>query len=127
MLLWLSSIDGAEEEPQEQEVDSPAPTPTPEPFQEEPKEEEPEEVEIVVLSDDDEEDTVQEDQPTPAMGWTTIGTKICQHMASRKDLLGGAGDPLGFNAGITDPTYCSQDVPVNLTLQLIRRESLSVI
>ena len=60
-----------EEEPQEQEVDSPAPAPTPEPIQEEPKEEEPEEVEIVVLSDDDEEDTVQEDQPTPAMGWTT--------------------------------------------------------
>ena len=60
-----------EEEPQEQEVDSPAPAPMPEPFQEEPKEE-PKEVEVVALSDDDKgEDTIQEDQPTPTMGWTT--------------------------------------------------------
>ena len=60
------------EEPQEQEVDSRALAPRPEPFQEEPKEEEFEEVEVIVLSDDvDEEDVVQEDQPIPAMGWTT--------------------------------------------------------
>ena len=66
------SMEPREEEPQEQEVDSPAPAPTPEPFQEEP-EEEPEDVEVIVLSDDDDddEDVVQEDQPTPAMGWTT--------------------------------------------------------
>ena len=56
-----------------------------------------------------------------------VGTKIRQHMASQKDLLDGAGDPLGFNAGITDPAFSSRDVPVNLTLQLTRRESLSVI
>ena len=60
-----------EEEPQEQEVDSPSPAPKPEPFQEEPEDEESEEVEVVVLSDDEEEDTVQEDQHTPAIGWTT--------------------------------------------------------
>ena len=48
-------------------------------------------------------------------------------MANQKDLLDGARDPLGFNAGITDHTYSSGDVPVNLTLQLTRRENLSVI
>ena len=53
------------EEPQEQEVDLPAPAPMPKPFQEEPKEEEPKEVEVAVLSDDEEEeDAVQEDEPT---------------------------------------------------------------
>ena len=47
--------------------------------------------------------------------------------ASQKGLLDGVGDPLGFNAGIIDPAYYSRDVPINLTLQLIRRESLLVI
>ena len=71
--LYKSMEPCEEEEPQEQEVDSPAPAPTPEPLQEELEEEEFEEVEVVVLSDDDdeEEDVIQEDQPTPAMGWTT--------------------------------------------------------
>ena len=45
--------------------------------------------------------------------------------ASRKGLLDGAGDPPGFNAGIIDPVYSFRDVPVNLTLQLIRREFIS--
>ena len=53
--------------------------------------------------------------------------KMCQHTASQKGLLDGAGDPLGFNVGLVDPAYSSQDMPVNLTLQLTRRESLSVI
>ena len=44
---------------------------------------------------------------------------------SRKGLLNGAGDPPGFNAGMIDPASSSRDVPVNLTLQLTRRESLS--
>ena len=66
------SMEPREEEPQEQEVDLSAPAPMLEPFQEEPKEEESEEVKVALLSDDDdEEDAVQEDQPTPAMGWTT--------------------------------------------------------
>ena len=65
------SMEPHEEEPQEQEVDSPAPTPTPEPFQEEPKEEESKEVEVVALSNDEEEDAIQEDEPIPPLGWTT--------------------------------------------------------
>lgn len=48
------------------------------------------------------------------------------HAASRKGLLDGA-DPLGFSARVVDPAQSSRDVPVNLTLQLTRRESLSVI
>ena len=47
---------------------------------------------------------------------------MCQHTASLKGLLDGAGDPPGFNAGMIDPVYSSRDVPVNLTLQLTRRE-----
>ena len=43
--------------------------------------------------------------------------------ASQKGLLDEAGDPPSFNAGIIDPTCFSRDVPVNLTLQLTRRES----
>ena len=60
-----------EEEPQEQKVDSlaPAPAPMPEPLQEEPKVEE--DVEVIELEDDDEEDTVQQDEPAPSVGWTT--------------------------------------------------------
>ena len=47
--------------------------------------------------------------------------------ASRKGLLDGAIDPPSFSVGMVDPTQSSRDVPVNLTLQLTRRESLSVI
>ena len=55
------------EEPQEQEFDSPTPVSTPELVQEEP-----EEVEVVLLSDhDDEEDTIEEDEPISPLGWTT--------------------------------------------------------
>ena len=63
--LYESMEPHEEEEPQEQEVDSPAPAPTPELFQEDPEEQESKEVEVVVLSDDDEEDAIQEDQPIP--------------------------------------------------------------
>ena len=47
--------------------------------------------------------------------------------ASWKGPLDGARDPPSFSAGVVDPTHSSRDVPVNLTLQLTRRESLSVI
>ena len=43
--------------------------------------------------------------------------------ASQKGPLDGAGDPPSFNAGIIDPAHSSRDVPVNLTLQLTKRES----
>ena len=49
------------------------------------------------------------------------------HAASRKGLLDGAVDPPSFSVGMVDPAHSSRDTPVNLTLQLIRRESLSVI
>ena len=45
--------------------------------------------------------------------------------ASRKGPLDGAEDPLSFSAGVVNPAYSSRDVPVNLTLQLIRREFIS--
>ena len=48
------------------------------------------------------------------------------HAASRKGPLDGA-DPSSFSAGVVDPARSSRDVPVNLTLQLIMRESSSVI
>ena len=89
--LYESMEPHEEEEPQEQEVDSLAPTPMPEPFQEEPEEEEPKEVEVIVLSEDDEkEDVIQEDQPTPAMGWTTkIWYKPgCESSISHHRLMG---------------------------------------
>ena len=60
------SMEPEEEEPQEQEFDSPTPVPMPEPVQEEP-----EEVEVIQLSDDDEEDVVEEDELIPPLGWTT--------------------------------------------------------
>ena len=59
------------EESQEQGVNPPVPAPTPEPFQEEPEEEEPKEVEVILLSDDEEENAAQEDEPIPPLGWTT--------------------------------------------------------
>ena len=70
------------------------------------------------------------------VSWTSKNQNsvaLCRHenvsgtRASQKGLLDGAGDPPGFNAGMIDPAYSSRDVSVNLTLQLIRRESLSVI
>ena len=60
------SMEPEEEEPQEQEFDSPTPVPMPEPVQEEP-----EEVEVIQLSDDDEEDVVEDDEPIPPLGWMT--------------------------------------------------------
>ena len=47
------------------------------------------------------------------------------HAASQKGPLDGA-DPPSFSARVVDPAQSSQDVPVNLTLQLTRRESLLV-
>ena len=44
------------------------------------------------------------------------------HAASQKGPLDGA-DPPSFNAGMVDLMLSSQDVPVNLTLQLTRKES----
>ena len=48
------------------------------------------------------------------------------HIASRKSPLDGA-DPASFSARVVDPAQSFLDVPVNLTLQLTKRESLSVI
>ena len=48
------------------------------------------------------------------------------HAASQKGPLDGV-DPPSFSARVVDPAQSSRDVPVNLTLQLIRRENLSVI
>ena len=36
-----------------------------------------------------------------------VGAKMRRHTASRNDLLDEAGDPLGFNAGVTDPVNFS--------------------
>ena len=63
----------------------------------------------------------------PSVPETCVDTEILSHAegtrASQKGLLDGAVDPPGFNAGAVDPAYSSQDVPINLTLQLTRRES----
>ena len=62
------SMEPEEEEPQEQEFDlptPPTPVPTPKPVQEEPQE-----VKVVHLSDDDEEDVAEEDEPILPLGWT---------------------------------------------------------
>jgi len=61
-----------------------------------------------------------------------VGAKMCQcawHTASRKDMLDGArlDDPLGFNSGPVDPANSSRGRANQFDLQLIRRESLSVI
>jgi hypothetical protein len=48
------------------------------------------------------------------------------HAASQKGPLDGADSP-SFSARVVDPAQSSQDVTVNLILQLTRRESLSVI
>jgi hypothetical protein len=48
------------------------------------------------------------------------------HTASWKGPLDGADTP-SFSAGVVDPMRSSRDMPVDLTLQLTRRESSSVI
>ena len=54
--------------------------------------------------------------------------KISSHAegtrASQKGSLDGARDPPSFSAGMVNPAHSSQDMPVNLTLQLTRREKL---
>ena len=63
----------------------------------------------------------------PGVPETCVGMKFHPvpraHEQARKGLLDGAVDLPSFNAGMVDPTYSSQDVLVNLTLQLIRKES----
>ena len=62
---------------------------------------------------------------------TCVDTKILSRAegtrASRKGPFDGAGDSPSFSVGVVDPAHSSRDVPVNLTLQLTRRESLLVI
>ena len=66
----------------------------------------------------------------PGVPETCVDTEFCPmprtHVASRKGPLDGA-DPPSFSARVIDPAQSSRDVPVNLTLQLTRRESLLVI
>ncbi|XP_066361224.1 uncharacterized protein [Miscanthus floridulus] len=62
------SMDPEEEGPQEPELDSPTP-PTPESTPE-PAQNDPQEVEIIDLSENEEEDIVEEDEPIPPLGWT---------------------------------------------------------
>ena len=45
--------------------------------------------------------------------------------ASQKGPLDGARDPPSFSIGVVEPAHSSRDVPVNLTLQLTRREFIS--
>ena len=56
-----------------------------------------------------------------------ISSRAKGTQASQKGPLDGARDSPSFSVGIVDPAYSSRDMPVNLTLQLTRRESLSVI
>ena len=44
--------------------------------------------------------------------------------ASQKGPLDGAGDLPSFSVGMVNPAHSSRDMPVNLTLQLTRREKL---
>ena len=59
-----------------------------------------------------------------------VDTEFCPvprtHAARRKGPLDGTDLP-SFSAGVVDPAQSSRGVPVNLTLQLTRRESSSVI
>ena len=48
------------------------------------------------------------------------------HVVSQKGPLDGA-DPPSFSVGVVDPAQSSRGVPVNLILQLTRRENSSVI
>ena len=67
----------------------------------------------------------------PGVPETCVDTEISSHAedtrASQKGPLNGAGDPPDFSTGVVDPAHSSRDVPINLTLQVTRRESLSVI
>ena len=67
----------------------------------------------------------------PGVPETRVDTEFCPmprtHVTSQKGPLDGAGDPRSFSTGMVDPAHSSRDMPVNLTLQLTRRESLSVI
>ena len=62
--------------------------------------------------------------------YSIVDTEFCPvpstHAASRKGPLDGA-DPPSFSVGVVDPTQSSQGMPVNLTLQLTRRESTLVV
>ena len=66
----------------------------------------------------------------PGVPETYVDTEFCPmprtHIASQKGPLDGV-DPPSFSTRVVDPVQSSRDVPVSLTLQLIRRESLSVI
>ena len=69
-------------------------------------------------------------------GPTGRAKNVCRHeissraegtRASQKGPLDGAGDLSSFSIGMVDPRHSSRDMLVNLTLQLTRTESLSVI
>ena len=66
----------------------------------------------------------------PGVPEMCVDTEFCPvprtHAASWKGPLDGV-DPPSFSARVVDPVQSSRDVPVNLTLQLTRREILSVI
>ena len=53
-----------------------------------------------------------------------ISSRAEDTRASRKGPLDGARDPPSFSAGMVDSAHSSRDVPVNLTMQLTRREKL---
>ena len=67
----------------------------------------------------------------PGVPETCVNTEILSRAegtrASQKGPLDGAGDSPSFSVGIFDPAHSSRDVLVNLTLQLTRRESSSII
>jgi hypothetical protein len=67
----------------------------------------------------------------PGVPETCVNIEFCPmprtHVASRKGPLDGARDPPSFSVRVVDPAHSSQYVPVNLTLQLTRRESLSIV
>ena len=67
----------------------------------------------------------------PGVPETRVNMEFCPvprtHVASWKGPLDGARDLPSFSARVVDPTHSSQDMLVNLTLQLTTKESLSVI
>ena len=66
----------------------------------------------------------------PSVPEMCVDTEFCPmprtHAASQKGPLDGA-DPPSFSTGVVDPARSFRGVPVNLTLQLTRRENLLVI
>ena len=54
----------------------------------------------------------------------SVDTEFCPvlrtHVASWKGPLDGARDPPSISARVVDPAHSSRDVPVNLTLNLVR-------